>query len=281
MHFVWIESTSAKAIANIIGLASGDVVRVGRGAKVEMSLPDEMSLSEMHFMLVYDGHLVTLVDPGSESGTFVNGERVVSCEIDAATTIKAGEVEFAVLFDRDLGSDTIDTPITRLTKYLTGQTGQLFCLIDAARDEQVLTLLHRSDAKYMSLYQGESQKDLADVAPYLVQLDGDAVFLERLLRYGWGKRWFTFFTSTSDFADIRKHFRKFLFAKDENGETVYFRLYDPSVLSTFLPACSNDELSDVFGKIERFFVENEVASVLMSFSNSVNGLISERNNLST
>lgn len=247
-------------------LGFGDVVRVGRGAKVELSLPDERSLGEMHFMLVYDGRAVTLVDPGSASGTFVNGERVVSAEIDAATTIKAGEVEFAILFDSDLATGVIDTPITRLCKYLMSQSGQLFCLIDAARDEQVSAILRRSTAKHMSLYQGESQKELADVAPYLVQFDGDAIFLERLLRHGWGKRWFTFFTSTHDFADIRKHFRKFLFVKDENGETVYFRLYDPSVLRTFLPACSSTELKEVFGPVNEFVVENETPAGLVHYT---------------
>jgi hypothetical protein len=98
------------------------------------------------------------------------------------------------------------------------------------------------------------------VAPYLVQFDKEDVFLERLLRNGWGKRWVSFFTSNAEFDAVRKHFRKFLFVKDERGETVYFRFYDPSILRTFLPACNNEELKQFFGQIDEFIVESELPS---------------------
>jgi len=142
----------------------------------------------------------------------------------------------------------------------------LFCLLDAARNDKILSLLRASNAKYMSLYQGESQRQMAHVAPYLIEFQKDGIFLERLLRNGWGKRWCSFFRSRAGFGGLRKHFRKFLFVKDERGETVYFRFYDPSILRTFLPACNSEELKDFFGYIEWFFTESENPSEVLKFN---------------
>ena len=262
---IYLEVTNGKYAANTVSLEDGDVARVGRGAKAEVFLPDDFGLAENHFLLAFDGFGGRLIDCDGENGTFLNGEKVLAAEIEESCRIAAGETEFVVLFEEDLASNSLDTPIKRLVNFLQSQEGDLFCLLDAARDDKILSLLRSSNAKYMSLYQGESQKQLAHLAPYLVQFTKDDVFLERLLRNGWGKRWCSFFTSNAPFALLRKHFRKFLFVKDERGETVYFRFYDPSILRTFLPACNAEELTDFFGQIEYFYTESERLSDVSFF----------------
>ena len=253
---IYLEVTNGKYAASTVSLEDGDVCRVGRGAKAEVFLPDDLALAESHFMLAFDGFGGRLFDSGSESGTFLNSEKVLAAEIEKGCQILAGKTEFAVLFEDDFARNEIDTPIKRLVNYLQNTDGDLFCLLDAARDEKILPLLQKSNARYISLYQGESQKQLAHVAPYLIQFQKGDIFLERLLRNGWGKRWCSFFTSDAPFALLRRHFRKFLFVQDERGETVYFRFYDPSIMRTFLPACNTEELSDVFGQIKCFYTES-------------------------
>ena len=117
---------------------------------------------------------------------------------------------------------------------------------------------------FQSLYQGDAQEQLGHVAPYLVSISKDDLFLESLLRQGWGKRWMSFLTSEASFTEIRKHFRKFLFVKNESGETVYFRSYDPAILRTFLPACDSNELQQVFGQVTHFMIEDEQSTSLVS-----------------
>ncbi len=263
---IYLEVTNGKYAASTLSLEDGDVARVGRGAPAEVFLPDDFALAEKHFMLAFDGFSGRVIDSGSVSGTFLNGEKVLAAEIEESCRLKAGETEFVVLFEEDFASNSFNTPIKRLVDFLQTGEGDLFCLLDAARDDNILSLLRSSNAKYMSLYQGESQRQMENVAPYLVEFQKDGVFLERLLRNGWGKRWCSFLTSKAGFGHLRKHFRKFLFVKDERGEAVYFRFYDPSILRTFLPACNAEELKDFFGHIEWFFTESENSSEVLKFN---------------
>lgn len=278
MTLIYLEITKGKYAANTVALEEGDVCRVGRGAWAEVFLPDAFGLAENHFLLGFDGFSGRLIDSGG--GTFLDGEKILAAEIEESCQIKAGETEFAVLFEDDLGQNEPDTPIKRLANFLQNRDGDLFCLLDAARDEKILPLLQKSNVKFMSLYQGESQRQMADVAPYLIEFGENRQFLEKLLRHGWGKRWFSFLTSNAPFAALRKHFRKFLFVKDERGESVYFRFYDPSILRTFLPACDAEELKEVFGKIECFFTESENTSDVLIFKPANEKLFQDKLNLS-
>lgn len=262
---IYLEVKNGKYAASTVSLEDGDVARIGRGARSEVFLPDDFAMAESHFMLMFDGFNGRVIDSGSKGGTFLNGEKVLAAEFEESCLISAGETEFVVLFEDDFAKNAIDTPIRRLVNFLQNEEGGLFCLLDAARDEKILPLLRASNTKYMSLYQGESQKQLGHVAPYLIEFNKTSIFLEKLLRNGWGKRWCSFLTSGASFDDLRKHFRKFLFAKDESGETVYFRFYDPSILRTFLPVCNCEELSEIFGPISRFYIESENPSESLAF----------------
>ncbi|MBK7704596.1 MAG: DUF4123 domain-containing protein [Acidobacteria bacterium] len=262
---IYLEVINGKYAAGTVSLEDGDVARVGRGARADMCLPDDFGLAETHFLLAFDGYTGRLIDSGSSSGTFVGGKRILAAEIETNCRISAGESEFAVLFEQDFGVTKPETPIKRLVEFLRSRDGDLFCLLDAARDEKILSLLRKSNSKHMSLYQGESQRQMAHVAPYLVEFDKSDVFLERLWRHGWGKRWCTFFSSRAGFGHLRKHFRRFLFVKDERGASVYFRFYDPSIMRTFLPACTDDELKDFFGYVDHFYTEDEMPSRVKCF----------------
>ena len=263
--FLYLEVINGKYAASTVALEAGDVCRIGHGATAEMFLPDNFALGENHFLLGFDGFAGTLIDLGSETGTFRDGEKVLAVEIQSSCRITAGETEFAVLLDDEIENHAIDTPIKRFAGYLDAQEDTLFCLVDAARDKKILPLLQNSGAFYQSLYQGEAQTQLASVAPYLVRFNQGDVFLERLLRHGWGKRWLTFFTSADAFENLRRHFRKFIFVKDERGEIMYFRFYDPSILRTFLPACTAAELKQYFGGIGFFFLEQELPTSISKF----------------
>ena len=44
---------------------------------------------------------------------------------------------------------------------------------------------------------------------------------------------------------------------DEDGQTFFFRFYDPRVLRAFLPTCSPSQLTDFFGPVRAMIVESE------------------------
>jgi hypothetical protein len=159
--------------------------------------------------------------------------------------------------------------------FLRRQPGTLYALFDAARDSRVLRLLRASSEPYRSLYEGPQGEELADYAPYLVELPRSSNLLEPLVQQGWGQSWGMFLTSRSSFPEVRKHFRRFLLVQFEDGREAYFRFYDPRVLRRYLPTCTPEEIAKFFGPIEAFVLEDEKPAAVQKLTAEWRGLKKE------
>jgi len=111
--------------------------------------------------------------------------------------------------------------------------------------------------RHTSLYRGEIERDLDEVAPYLFMCKGDAGFNGWLSTSGWGKSNGILLLSEEPLYELQKHFRRFLMVNDEAGRKLYFRFYDPRVLRVFLPTCTSQQLRELFGPVESFLIEDE------------------------
>lgn len=164
----------------------------------------------------------------------------------------------------------------RVEHILTHQAAPLYAVLDAARDAGVLPLLQSAPLHCQPLFEGELGDPQASHAPVLVALGPGATsqtFLEAILRSGWGQSWGIWLTSASPFEDLLAHLRGFLFARTQNQQPLYFRLYDPRILRAFLPACEPQELSAVFGPVASYLAESDRPDGLLAFSRGATGLI--------
>ena len=152
-----------------------------------------------------------------------------------------------------------------LQKHLFGENMRVYAILDGASIEELPTKIYEMQPKNFCLYRGELEADIAEVAPYLVELAPETYFTEWLLENCWGKHWGIFAHSPFSITDVRKHFRKFLTVYDETGNPMLFRYYDPRVLTQFLPACAYDELQDLFGKVTTYFAESMETKNLSRF----------------
>ncbi|OQY28740.1 MAG: hypothetical protein B6244_06155 [Candidatus Cloacimonetes bacterium 4572_55] len=148
----------------------------------------------------------------------------------------------------------------------------LYVILDAARDEKVLQTLYNCEDQFQSLYEGEKGLELAEVAPYLVSLPKGSKYLDPLIELGWGNSWGIFFTCKESFKDARRHLRRFLMVKNEEGKRLYFRYYDPRVLRVFLPTCTPQEITDFFGPISTYIMEAKQPETLLMFTDSGRGV---------
>jgi len=64
-------------------------VYIGRREKSDFILTDE-SVSRLHAYITFDRYRHTLHDAGSKNGTFVNGEQIESCLLEAGDEIRVG-----------------------------------------------------------------------------------------------------------------------------------------------------------------------------------------------
>lgn len=151
-----------------------------------------------------------------------------------------------------------------------------YAVLDGAQIPDLLPRLHEQRPDYECLYRGELAPDIAEVAPYLVQLEPDADFTRWLLEHGWGHNWGIYATSTSDLRQMRRHFRTFLIVHDEEGKPLYFRFYDPRVLRVYLPTCNAEELTKIFGSLISYLLEDEDDRTALKFRNESGSMQREK-----
>ncbi len=147
-----------------------------------------------------------------------------------------------------------------------GRPPEVFALVDAAREPHVYPLIRRSKLDHRCLFLGKVHPRLARAAPYLIHLGQRSPFTRELLAAGWGRSWGIFVRSAVILQDLRRHFRRFLQVRDEEGRKLFFRFYDPRVLRVYLPTCNRGELEYVFGPVDAYLLEDAEGRRLLRYS---------------
>lgn len=141
----------------------------------------------------------------------------------------------------------------------------VWMIVDGARDRSVYGTLLDSYLDYSCLYHGDIPPELEIAAPYLVQLEYDDSYSTKLLQRAWGDSWGILLKCDSGVDTLRRHLRTLLTVRDQTGNFLLFRYYDPRVLRIYLPTCTPDELKTVYGPISRFWTEDETPETLLEF----------------
>jgi hypothetical protein len=150
-------------------------------------------------------------------------------------------------------------PVTILAtprQYLVESVAQdlLYAILDACDDPEIQAMVQTKQFGGLSLYNGKAASTFALLAPYLCKIDTENLsWIERELK---GRPWgyFVIVNPGTQLAQLRKHFRRFLLVTGPDGRELYFRFYDPRVITTFLRALNPREASDFFGPIQEFVV---------------------------
>lgn len=155
--------------------------------------------------------------------------------------------------------------IEKLNQHLLLKTTRVYVILDGANVPDLPMKLYEMKPPHHCLFTGELEPDMAEVAPYLVQLHPKTPFSEWVTKEFWGKNWGIFIHSRKALSDMRKHFRSLVTVYDETGNPMTFRFYDPRVLRRFLPTCNPAEMKVFFGEAEMLFAESEEAGKVLSF----------------
>ena len=142
---------------------------------------------------------------------------------------------------------------------------KVYALVDAARSESIYPKIMDAKVENVCLHRGKMAKELACVAPYLVQLQSEDPFTQWLLDSGWGKSRYVFVRSSATLNELKRHFRTFLTVYDEEGKSFFFRFYDPRVLRVYLPTCNENELEIVYGPVTRYYLEGKEENQLIEY----------------
>jgi len=150
-----------------------------------------------------------------------------------------------------------------------------YVLLDAARMEQLIADAKIMNPEHDSLYRGQTEEELAGVAPYIFTLPERSEFLSWIYANSYGRSCGVIFTTGINLEESWYHFRRFLLVKTEDGQELYFRFYDPRVLKIFLPTCDKDQILEFFGPVQHFIVEGDSKEEAIEFS-QINGELKQR-----
>jgi hypothetical protein len=158
------------------------------------------------------------------------------------------------------------TPERLFEGLLTEEGAELCVMLDGASVPGLLERLESDRSlKVECLFRGELERDMAEVAPYLVKLELGSEFTEWVVGTGWGHHWGSFVTSREGFLKLRNHLRALTLIYRRDGTPLYFRYYDPRVLRIFLPTCSPEQLRQMFGPVDAFLAESEEGDAVSIF----------------
>ena len=254
---------------------------VGRSSTASVAFPEDNFLSGTHCSFQSTPEGVLLRDLNSTNGTFLNGQRITQSQPRPGDLITAGSITMRIVVEPERRPLTPPPPATaKRTAAILNQfasTGaQLYCLLDAACDQTISSLLNLAQEQKQCLYDGQSATELASWAPYLVKLPLDSPFTKAILDLGWSKGWASYFTSSAPFEEIRHHFRKFLMIQLQGGGEVYFRFYDPRVLRDFLPTAIPSEATVFFGPVQQWLIESEDSDTMLILQHTEGALATTR-----
>lgn len=121
-----------------------------------------------------------------------------------------------------------------------------FALLDAARAPDLVELLSNSTLDWCCLFTGKAEKELKDVAPYLVSLvEGDRftrlLFTDAGMSNNlWPPNAGILLRSHLSMEDMRRHLRKFTRIQDDDDNWFYFRFWEIAALEHAATAAGAD-----------------------------------------
>jgi serine/threonine-protein kinase len=100
-------STEIKSIT----IRGRGVITAGRSSSTQLRLPKyETNFSRLHFVVEFNAPRCRLLDLGSRTGTFLNGQKIFSAHPVDGDEIKAGSAVFRVRIGEELGPEPVREP---------------------------------------------------------------------------------------------------------------------------------------------------------------------------
>lgn len=122
-----------------------------------------------------------------------------------------------------------------------------YAIIDAASEPELFGMLERYDPPASCLYAEPIQPELAELAPWIVQVDDNVrEWLNKSSNY-----WGFYCESKANFKEVRQHWRKYLqVILPEREKPVFFRFYDPRNLWLVCETLSDWDLHCFMGPVD-------------------------------
>jgi hypothetical protein len=164
------------------------------------------------------------------------------------------------------GAGYIDRITSELWPQNAASAAPMWAILDAASDERITGALEKSGLDFYSLFPGRLAPEMKAAVPYLVKLRFGHPFLHYIITEGWDHHWGVILQAEGSIEELRLHLKGLMRVRDEDGNRLLFRFYDPRVMRIYLPTCTARELKTFYGPVSRYVLEDEAPGSLIEFS---------------
>lgn len=128
----------------------------------------------------------------------------------------------------------------------------LLVFLDAAHVQNLHVMLRELNVQHLPLFRESPQENIIHVTPFIARFSPSETFLHWMTMNPVVLETALVCTSTAPLDQTHAHLRRFLLTKDDTGRQVYFRFWDPRVISPFLQSSTPEERRWFCGPIRAF-----------------------------
>lgn len=158
----------------------------------------------------------------------------------------------------------------------------IYLVLDASRSKEISSLVQAMDDEAMCLFDGQAYVDLAEVAPWIVPIRSKTnAVLDWFLNEAWGKDIGYFLFSRGVATKVKTSLKRSFRIQDDNARNLFFKIYRPSVFSTYIPVMEPEQVAFVLRDFPQVWTEEpQELLVVNTFSHSDGNLEHKRMNIS-
>lgn len=169
-------------------------------------------------------------------------------------------LQSAIIFKTEKTDNKINTMLDPLRQELFNSNKHAFAIVDAANCTAIKNFFTLGKCLL------GSDPEIMTVAPHYFHLEEHSKFVDWLLDEQWGQQNFILFTSDHDPNKVQQHMQNMLYVYDADNKPLFFRYYDPRVLSQFLISCNQEQTDSMFLEVNKYICESERKDKYQSFN---------------
>ena len=147
-----------------------------------------------------------------------------------------------------------------------------FALLDASQSADIAICLEGFSDPARCLFDGAAYEDMAEAAPWLVELTRYCDAWDWFVEDGYGQNWGILIHSRLELPRLKTHLKKFLKIEDEDGERYFFKYYRPAHFNRYAPGFDDILRAAFWRGIEAVYAERKTeASLLLRHGLDVHG----------
>ncbi|MBK4218240.1 DUF4123 domain-containing protein [Paracoccus caeni] len=132
-----------------------------------------------------------------------------------------------------------------------------FALLDASQSPDIPIYLEGFSDPVRCLFDGAANDDMAEVAPWLVELTRYSDAWDWFVEEGYGQNWGILVHSRLELPRLKTHLKKFLKIEDEDGERYFFKYYRPEHFNRYAPGFDDTQRAAFWRGIEAVYAESK------------------------